>query len=98
MNIIHLQRTSAFSSHDFEQCLFSIKPNDALVFIDDGCYNLNHNTFIELQKSILSVVVYHIQEHATARGVQYNNSQSTPISMNKLVELTFQYGSVITWQ
>lgn len=98
MNIIHLQRTSAFNNHVFEQCLLSIKPNDALVFLDDGCYNINHNAFIELQKSAPSVVVYHIQEHATARSVQYNNLQSTPISMTKLVELTFQYGSVITWQ
>lgn len=98
MTIIHLQRTSAFNSQDFEQCLLSIKPNDALVFIDDGCYNLTHNAFIEFQKLLPSVAVYHMQEHATARGIKQDNSQSTPISMAQLVELTFQYGSVITWQ
>ena len=98
MNIIHLLRTPAFNNQDFEQCLLTIKANDALVFIDDGCYNLTHSAFIALKKSTPSVTVFHIQEHTTARAIQTDNAQSTPISMAKLVELTFQYGSVLTWQ
>ncbi|WP_077338590.1 sulfurtransferase complex subunit TusB [Pseudocolwellia agarivorans] len=98
MTILHLQRTSAFDKNDFAQCVLSIKPDDALVLIDDGCYNASHSLFINFKKQNPTVAVFHIQEHAQARAIEINHDQSSPITMAKLVELTFQYNSTITWQ
>jgi len=97
MAILHIQRTSVFNKSDFDQCLLAIQENDALVFIDDGCYNLHYPAFLTLQASS-AFSIYHIEAHAHARGIKHNNSHSTSISMDKLVALTFQYDTVITWQ
>lgn len=98
MNVIHLQRTSAFNSTDFEQCVLSIKPNDALVFIDDGCYCLTHKALTELQKKCPLLAIFHIAVHAQARAISASYTTSKPIDLEKLVALTFEYDSVITWQ
>lgn len=98
MTILHLQRTSAFDKSDFAQCVLSIKPDDALVLIDDGCYNLSHSLFISFKEQNPDVSVFHIQAHAQARAVNVSSSNSTPITMEQLIELTFTYNSSITWQ
>jgi tRNA 2-thiouridine synthesizing protein B len=98
MTILHIQRTSAFDKNDFAQCVATVQSNDALVFIDDGCYNVTHSLFNTLKSLHADVKVFHIQEHAQARAVKIINSQSQPIAMAQLVELTFEYDSTITWQ
>lgn len=98
MTILHIQRTSAFNKNDFAQCVLSIKHGDALVFIDDGCYNVNHSLFVTFKAQNPEINVYHIKTHAQARGVNVPCSLSTPITMEQLVDLTFKYSSSITWQ
>lgn len=98
MSILHIQRTSAFESNDFTQCVATILSDDALVFIDDGCYNINHPLFINLKEQNKRVKILHVQEHAQARGIEPLASQSSPITMEQLVALTFTYDSSITWQ
>jgi len=98
MSILHLQRTSAFDKNDFAQCVLSINSEDALILIDDGCYNVNHIEFIRLKAESPMIKVFHIDEHAQARAVNIDESQSVPITMSQLVELTFKYDSTITWQ
>jgi len=98
MNILHIQRTSAYEKNDFVQCIQSIKPDDALVFIDDGCYNFNHSLFIHLKKQQPPLTVFHLHTHAVARAIEFDNNLSKPISMAQLIELTFRYDSTITWQ
>lgn len=98
MTILHIQRTSAFDKNDFAQCVLSIKPDDALIFIDDGCYNVSHPLFVTFKEHSPEVNVYHIKTHAQARGLNVSCSVSTPITMEQLVDLTFRYNSSITWQ
>ena len=98
MTILHVQRTSAFDKNDFAQCIATIQSNDALVLIDDGCYNLTHSMFNTLKNQYPDIKIFHIDDHAQARAVKIENSQSQPIAMAQLVELTFEYDSTITWQ
>jgi len=98
MTILHIQRTSAFSKKDFAECIQTVQADDALLFIDDGCYNLNHPLFNSLKSKQPDVKVFHIQDHAQARAINVLASQSTSITMAQMVELTFEYDSTITWQ
>jgi len=98
MNILHIQRTSAYEKNDFVQCIQSIKPDDALVFIDDGCYNLNHSLFTHLKKQHPTLAVFHLHTHAKARFIEFDKNLSKPISITQLIALTFRYDSTITWQ
>ncbi len=43
MSTLHLVRKSAFTTNDFAQCLSVLDHQDAIVLMDDGCYNLNHS-------------------------------------------------------
>lgn len=102
MSTLHIIRQSAFLTSDFAQCLSVLSPQDALVLIDDGCYNLNHTLLKPLlQGSIaqsgLTPSLNAIQSHAHARALQAPESVNL-IEMAALVELTFTHQRVITWQ
>ncbi len=97
MATLHIVRQSAFSSNDFFQCLQIVTDNDVIVFIDDGCYNLQHSLInsIDTNKNIQLKV---IEQHANARAIAINEAVFTKVSMGDLVSLTFENSRVITWQ
>ena len=97
MSILHIVRKSAFSSTDLMQCLALISISDTLVFIDDGCYNVNHPA---LKKSLLDMPQLRVnvmQSHAQARAIKIIEPMTT-IEMKNLIALTFTHENVITWQ
>ncbi|TPH12775.1 sulfurtransferase complex subunit TusB [Litorilituus lipolyticus] len=97
MTTLHLVRQSAFNSQELFQCSQIILPADILVLIDDGCYNLNHTLLTNI-KNIISVKnIKVIQHHVSARGLNVPEFIEV-ISMNELVNLTFDTENVITWQ
>ncbi len=97
MTTLHIIRQSAYTTTDFEQCIQSLCMNDIIVFIDDGCYNLQHNLIstIDNNKKIQLNVM---KKHALARGIIIDESIINPIEMTALVALTFSNDRVITWQ
>jgi tRNA 2-thiouridine synthesizing protein B len=98
MKLLHLQRSSAFNTNDFQQCLSTIKPSDGLVLLDDGCYCLNHPLVLAFEKQHPAITIYYVNSHAYARAIEASGNNKKPIDMSKLVELTFEYDSTITWQ
>lgn len=98
MNILHIQRSSAFFKTDFQQCIASFKPNDALVLMDDGCYNVNHPLFTAFKTLHPSAKVFYIQTHANARAINFTSHKTYAITTAQLVALTFKFDSIITWQ
>jgi len=96
MPTLHIVRQSAYQSDDFAQCVNVLRSNDVIVFIDDGCYNLNH-PLIGTIDTTANIELNVIREHAQARAIQVNNTFNI-IDMKKLVELTFTAGRIITWQ
>ena len=98
MSTLHLVRKSAFTTNDFAQCLSVLDQQDAIVLMDDGCYNLKHplmDSLIERANSTVSINV--IANHAQARSIE-TLAAINKIKMNDVVELTFNHQKVITWQ
>jgi len=97
MTTLHIVRQSAFNTNDFAQCLQVVGNNDVITFIDDGCYNLQHNSIdnIDSNKNVRLTV---IEQHANARAIAINELVTDKISMDDLVSLTFENDRVITWQ
>jgi len=97
MTTLHLVRQSAFNSQDLFQCCQVMLPADILVLMDDGCYNLNHTLLSNIENIISAENIKVIQHHAMARGLNVPELIEV-ISMNELVNLTFETENVITWQ
>jgi len=97
MATLHIVRQSAFNTNDFSQCLQVLGNEDVIVFIDDGCYNLQHNLInnIDDNKNIQLKV---IEQHANARAIIINEDVFAKTTMTDLVSLTFESDRVITWQ
>ncbi len=102
MTILHLVRSSAFSSNDLAQCMNNIVHGDELVLLDDGCYNLKHSLLTQLMVQQPKINIHIIKEHAQARAVDIEeltlDQQLKYITMTELVSLTFSNDSVVTWQ
>jgi len=97
MATLHIVRQSAFNTNDFSQCLQVLGNEDVIVFIDDGCYNLQHNLINSIDSNI-NIKLKVIEQHANARAITINEEIFTKITMNDLVSLTFENDRVITWQ
>ena len=98
MTTLHLVRQSAFATNDFAQCLSVLAHKDAIVFIDDGCYNVKHpllSSLIERVDDSVSLNV--VDSHAKARAIEAPKSIHK-VSITEVVELTFIHKKVITWQ
>jgi len=99
MTTLHIVRQSAFNTNDFAQCTQTIKAQDTLVLIDDGCYNLSHPLKDEIPKKMVIKV---LALHAKARGITVMNMAQDDllslITMEDLVNLTLSAKNTITWQ
>lgn len=99
MSTLHLVRTSDFTSSHFASALQVINTNDALVLLDDGCYNIKHSLIHSdiIKQLMAKQQCYVVNEHCQARAITISTTlQAIPLS--QLVELSFQYNKVMTWQ
>lgn len=96
-SILHLVRKSAFETSDFQQCLAVIGTNDALVLLDDGCYNVKHPSFTNIDSIIPLSKIYVIGHHSSARNVTMPEGIAK-ISLTDLVSLVATNDKTITWQ
>ena len=97
MATLHIVRQSAFNTNDFALCLQVLGNDDVISFIDDGCYNLQHNLINDIDKS-QNILLTVIEQHAEARAIVVNEAVFTKITMDDLVLFTFTKDRVITWQ
>jgi len=97
MATLHLIRQSAFDTNDFEQCLDITCVNDKVVLLDDACYNVRHPILDIDSTSFPTKELFIIESHAKARGLSVPEN-ITAISMHRLVQLTFELDTVVTWQ
>lgn len=97
MSTLHIVRQSAFSTNDFFQCVQVLGNEDVIIFIDDGCYNLQHNLINDIDGN-KNITLKVIEQHANARAIIINENIFTKANMTDLVSLTFENERVITWQ
>jgi len=98
MSMLHLVRTSAFQTSDFEQCLNVIQTSDTIVLLDDGCYNLNHNLWQQALSKIALPALYVIEAHAQARAVIIDKNKINTLSLDALMTLICETEQSVTWQ
>lgn len=92
MTTLHLIRESS-SQKDFSTYIDLIAPCDAIVLLDDGCYNVNTSWFVNLNVANK----YIIEVHASARAIPLNTNINT-IHTEALVDLVCQHDNSITWR
>jgi len=98
MSMLHLVRTSAFQTNDFQQCLNVVQVNDTIVLLDDGCYNLNHDLWQQASKKVASSSLYIIEAHAQARAITIDNNNISTLSLDALMTLICETEKSVTWQ
>jgi sulfur relay protein TusB/DsrH len=91
MSMLHLVRTSAFQTSDFEQCLDVIQANDTIVLLDDGCYNLSHDLWQQ-------PALYIVEAHAQARAITIDKEKINTLSLDALMTLICATEKSVTWQ
>jgi tRNA 2-thiouridine synthesizing protein B len=96
MSTLHIVRQSAFATDDFAQCLSVVNQHDAVVLMDDGCYNVNHTLINNVMKQIGDNINL-VASHAKARAIEAQKTIKL-IEMADVVTLTFTHTKVITWQ
>ena len=97
MAMLHIIRSSAFTSNALKQCLSMCFSDDSILLMDDGCYNLNHALLLEAQVKQSAKRVYFIGFHASARAQKNTNDTFTAITLTEVIALLFQYDNSITW-
>lgn len=97
MAMLHIIRSSGFTSNALTQCLNMTLPEDTILLMDDGCYNLNHPMMLEAQFKQQELAVYYISLHASARAQSSNQSSFTAIDLDDVLGLIFKHDNAITW-
>ncbi len=95
--MLHIIRTSAFTSKVLEQCLSMCLSDDSILLMDDGCYNLNHALLLEAHAKQSTITVYFISLHASARAKKNTNDAFNAITLTEVLALVFQHDNSITW-
>ena len=97
MAMLHIIRSSGYNSNALEQCLNMLLPNDSILLMDDGCYNLNHKMLLKAQSASPVLSIYFIEHHANARAQNNINNKPIPTTLTQVVTLLFQHDNSITW-
>ena len=97
MAMLHIIRNSGFSSNALTQCLSISLPQDSILLMDDGCYNLNHPLLAEALTKQPALKVYFINLHASARAQNSINPVFISSTLDNVLELLFTHDNSITW-
>ena len=72
-------------------------PNDSILLMDDGCYNVSHKLLLKAQLALPELTIYFIEQHANARAQKNIDNNFTSTTLTDVVTLLFQHESSITW-
>jgi len=97
MAILHIIRNSAFSSNSLTLCLDMVLPQDSILLMDDGCYNLSHTLLLNAAKEQNNITVYFISLHADARAQKSTHSAFISTTLTEVLALLFKHDNSITW-
>lgn len=97
MAMLHIIRNSGFTSNTLSQCLTMCLPEDAILLMDDGCYNLQHPLLLEALTKQTAITVYYLSLHANARAQHNEHPSLTAINFDEVLKLIFTFNNSITW-
>jgi tRNA 2-thiouridine synthesizing protein B len=97
MATLHIIRSSGYSSNALAQCLSMLLPQDNILLMDDGCYNLSHALLLKALKDDPELTAYVVSEHASARAQSSSHSDFILTTLIEVVTLLFKHDNSITW-
>ena len=97
MAMLHIIRNSGYSNNALAQCLNMALPQDSILLMDDGCYNLSHKLLLDSLENKPEISVYFIKLHADARAQNNINSEFMATTLTEVVALLFKHDNSITW-
>lgn len=95
--MLHIIRNSGFSSNALTQCLDIVLPQDSILLMDDGCYNLSHTLLLQAAKERHDIKVYFISLHADARAQDSTHNAFIATTLTEVLTLLFKHDNSITW-
>ncbi|SEL12046.1 tRNA 2-thiouridine synthesizing protein B [Colwellia chukchiensis] len=95
--MLHIIRHSGFNSNALTLCLDTALAGDAILLMDDGCYNLTHPSLLAKCGKQTELKVYFVDLHAKARAIHTNQAAVSAIDMSAVITLIFQHENSITW-
>ena len=75
-------------------CLRSLNPDDAIIFIEDGVYNLHEMACRNIQ---INQPGFALLDDCHARGLNISDKAVNGISIDQFVALTEQYTKTLSW-
>lgn len=93
MAMLHIVRSSAFSHDVLQNCFNTYLPQDSILLLDDGCYNVNHPLLAD--KAFNQSRIYVVQPHMDARAMTHQHY--IELTMTDVVALIFKHENSITW-
>lgn len=96
-SMLHIIRQVSFASDLLQQCLALLKEGDAVLFIDDGCYNVTHPLMSNIIEIIGKNNVFIIDVHAQARSLSGFDNLFNSITYQQAIQLIFKQDNSITW-
>ncbi|TDF41686.1 sulfurtransferase complex subunit TusB [Alteromonadaceae bacterium M269] len=93
---LHIIKQSPFDSPSLAQCKLTLSAGDAILFIENGIYCLNH-TDSELQKLAENYSLYILSPDAETRGISNFPDYVTAIDYEEFVKLTIEFSASISW-
>lgn len=90
MNTLH---TVNKPDQPLQLCLRALNPDDAILLIEDGIYNITSHQ-IELQS--IPQAIYVLADDLKARGIK-NHHYFTTVNYHEFAQLTEQYDRVLSW-
>jgi tRNA 2-thiouridine synthesizing protein B len=97
MTMLHIIRSSAYSGNTLELCLSTIAPDDDILLMDDGCYNLTHPLLHKAIEKLTQGTIFYLADHTNARAITPSYSKLTAIDVNHTPELIFKHENAINW-
>lgn len=91
MNTLHIVSKTG---QPFSLCLRTLRSNDAIIFIEDGVYNLPEMTFQNIQ---VKQPAFALLDDCYARGLDISDKPANGISVDQFVTLTEQYSKTLSW-
>lgn len=94
--MLHIIKTSPFSSSDIEQCIQYLQPGDIVLFIQDGVITTSSmNKYALCLQQLADVDIYTLKEDLLARGLTVSLGES--INYTGFVQLTCKESQIQAW-
>lgn len=94
--MLHLVFNSSYKTATTLELIDFVIPNDAIIFIEDGVYNILNDSLLD-KLLAKTKSIYYLENDVVARGLMPKIKESALINYLDLVRLTENNSQIISW-